>query len=68
MAAAAGASGVRTWLQTRHLTWLTPRRLRAATIALMMVAFVVPSVALTGSTKRPAHLGRAPVEARPASP
>lgn len=46
---------MRTWLQTRHLTWLTPQRLRAATIALMVVAFVVPSVALTGSTKRPAQ-------------
>ncbi|MEA2412214.1 MAG: hypothetical protein QOC77_2775 [Thermoleophilaceae bacterium] len=63
MAAAAGASGVRTWLQTRHLTWLTPRRLRAATIVLMVVAFVVPSVALTGSTKRPAQQPAQPATA-----
>jgi hypothetical protein len=53
MAAAAGASGVRTWLQTRHLTWLTPRRMRAATIALVVVALAIPSIGLGGSTKPP---------------
>ncbi|MEA2423284.1 MAG: hypothetical protein QOF55_2383 [Thermoleophilaceae bacterium] len=51
MAAAAGATGVRSWLQTRHMTWLTPRRLRAATIAIMVVAFAVSSVGLGGSDK-----------------
>lgn len=33
MAAAAGASGARSWLQARHMTWLTPKRMRAATLA-----------------------------------
>jgi len=50
MAAAAGASGVRSWLQARHLTWLTPRRMRAATIALFVAAFGFASVGLSGST------------------
>ena len=50
MAAAAGATGVRTWLQAHHLTWLTPRRLRAATIALLAAALLVSSVGLSGST------------------
>lgn len=50
MAAAAGASGVRTWLQTHHLSWLTPRRLRAITVALFVVALLVSSVGLTGSS------------------
>jgi hypothetical protein len=35
------------------MTWLTPRRLRAATIALVVAAFAVSSVGFTGSTKPP---------------
>jgi hypothetical protein len=49
MAAAAGASGARTWLQACHATWLTPRRMRAATIGLMIAAFVVSTVGLSSS-------------------
>ena len=49
MAAAAGASGVRSWLQAHHATWLTPRRLRAATIALFVAAFGFSSITLSGS-------------------
>jgi hypothetical protein len=51
MAAAAGATGVRSWLQTRHLTWLTPRRLRAVTIAVMILAFGVSTVGLGGASQ-----------------
>jgi hypothetical protein len=54
MAAAAGASGARSWLQAHHATWLTPRRLRAATVALMVAAFAVSTIGLSGSTSRPA--------------
>lgn len=50
MAAAAGASGIRSWLQTRNLSWLTPRRLKNATIALFVVAFGISSVGMSGST------------------
>jgi len=50
MAAAAGASGVRSWLGSRHLTWLTPRRLRAATATLFVLAGISSSVVLSGST------------------
>ena len=60
MAAAAGATGVRSWLQAQHLTWLTPRRLRAATITLFIAAALVSSVGLSGST--PGH----PHHAKPA--
>jgi hypothetical protein len=56
MAAAAGASGVRSWLQTRHLTWLTRKRLKAATVALIVAAFGVSSIGLSSSTSAPAHL------------
>ncbi len=50
MAAAAGATGTRSWLQARHTTWLTPRRLRAGTIALFVAAFGFSSITLSGST------------------
>jgi hypothetical protein len=43
-AAAAGATGVRAWLATRSWAWLTPSRLRAATVAL-----VVTGVAVAGT-------------------
>lgn len=54
MAAAAGATGTRSWLQAQHQTWLTPKRLRAATIALFVAAFGFSSVTLSGSTP-PSH-------------
>ena len=50
MAAAAGATGVRSWLQTRHMTWLTPRRMKAATVALFVAAFGVSSIGISGSS------------------
>jgi hypothetical protein len=50
MAAMAGASGARTWLHAHHLTWLTPQRLRALTIAGFIVAVLASSVTLSGST------------------
>jgi hypothetical protein len=53
MAATAGASGARAWLQAQHLTWLTPRLMRAVTIALVLVAFAVSSVGISGSTPPP---------------
>lgn len=55
MTAAAGASGVRTWLQTRGFTWLTPARLKVATIGLVVAAFGVSTVGISGSTAPPAH-------------
>ena len=55
MATMAGATGLRSWLQAKHLTWLTPKRLRAATIALFVAAFGISSVGLSGSTPAPHH-------------
>lgn len=51
MAAAAGASGARSWLQTRHLTWLTPKRMKAATIAIFVAALLISSVGISGSSR-----------------
>jgi len=50
MTAAAGATGARTWLQNSHATWLTPRRMKVATVGMMGTALVVSSVGLSGST------------------
>jgi hypothetical protein len=50
MAAMAGASGARTWLQNHHMGWLTPKRLRAATAVLFVAAFGISSVGLSGSS------------------
>jgi hypothetical protein len=54
MAAAAGATGARTGLQAIRHRWLTRRRLRIATIVLMVGAFGVSSVGFSGSSA-PAH-------------
>jgi hypothetical protein len=49
MAAAAGATGLRTWLQTRGWTWMTPTRLRRITMAACAIALLVATVGLSGS-------------------
>jgi hypothetical protein len=54
MAAMAGASGARSWLQSRHESWLTERRLKAATAGIFIAATLGSTVALSGSTP-PAH-------------
>jgi hypothetical protein len=66
IAAAAGANGVRAWLAAHHLTWLTPGRMRAVTIALFAAALIFSSVSFSGSSKaahaagatQPAHATR----------
>jgi hypothetical protein len=53
MTAAAGATGARTWLQNSHATWLTPRRMKVATIGAVSAAFAVSTIGLSGSTPKP---------------
>jgi hypothetical protein len=50
MCAASAATGFRTWLQTHHFGWLTPRRMRALTIGAMCAAGLVSTVGFSGST------------------
>ena len=59
MAAASAASGLRTWLQTHNLGWLTPKRLRAITIGAMCAAGLVSTVGVSGSTPPAAHAAAA---------
>jgi hypothetical protein len=63
MVAMAGASGARSWLQAQHRSWLTERRVRAATAGIFVAATLGSTVALKGSAP-PAHHdpGPAPTE------
>lgn len=61
MVAASAATGFRTWLQTHHFGWLTPKRLRALTIAAMCAAGLVSTVGISGSTAPSAHAAQTPV-------
>ncbi len=58
MCAASAASGFRTWLQTHHFGWLTPRRMRALTVGAMCAAGLVSTIGFSGSTVAPAHAGQ----------
>jgi hypothetical protein len=49
MAAMAGATGARSWLQARHKTWLTPRRIRLMTAMIFAVAVIGSTVGLRGA-------------------
>ena len=55
MAAASAATGFRSWLQNHRFGWLTPKRMRALTIAAVCAAGLVSTVGLSGSTTPPAH-------------
>jgi hypothetical protein len=63
MVAMAGASGASAWLQAQHRSWLTERRVRAATAGIFVAATLGSTVALKGSAP-PAHHdpGPAPTE------
>jgi hypothetical protein len=62
MTAMAGASGLRSWLQSRGWTWLTPARLKRATVAGFVAATLVSTIGLSGSTRpAPGHHASAAV-------
>ena len=66
MGAGAGATGTRAWLAHRGFRWLTPRRLRAITLALLAVALLVAST-LSGSARPAAGAPTAAAHAAPAA-
>jgi hypothetical protein len=55
MAAASAATGFRTWLQNHSFGWLTPKRMRALTLAAMCAAGLVSTVGISGSSAPAAH-------------
>jgi hypothetical protein len=53
MVAASAATGVRSWLAASGHRWLTPHRLKVATIGLIALAIVGGSLRFSGSTPPP---------------
>jgi hypothetical protein len=49
MAAVGSAAGLRAWLASRGFAWLTPRRMRLATAALIGFALVGASVGFSAA-------------------
>jgi hypothetical protein len=50
-----GASATRSWLQAQHITWLTPQRMKVATVALFTAAAIGSSATLGGSSAPQPH-------------
>ena len=48
-AAVGGASGIRAWLGARGFAWMTPGRMRVATIALLAMGVIGASVGVSGA-------------------
>ncbi|HEV3230523.1 MAG TPA: hypothetical protein VGY97_13685 [Solirubrobacteraceae bacterium] len=66
----AAATGTRSFLATRHFSWLTPRRLRMITVSLLASALIASALVVSGSTPRPPVHGAAahhPVASSPFS-
>jgi hypothetical protein len=68
MMAASAATGFRSWLQTHHFGWLTPKRMRALTIGAMCAAGLVSTVGISGSTAPPATAAKRSAAAHHATP
>ena len=50
MSAGATASGTRAFIANRHFSWLTPRRMRLLTLALLGAAMLASATLVSGST------------------
>ena len=57
MTVGAGVSGTRAYIAHKHFSWLTPRRLRAITVSLLIAGFIASATLVSGSTTaaKPAH-------------
>lgn len=51
MTSGAAVTGARSWLATRNYSWLTPLRLKRATICLFAAALVASSLLVSGSSQ-----------------
>jgi len=67
MAAAMGvgatASGTRSFIATRHFSWVTPRRMKAITASLLAASLLSSALLVSGSTP-PSHAPPAHLSAR----
>lgn len=65
MSTGAAATGARSFLAVQRFSWLTPRRLRLITIALLGAAFLASSTIISGSTPRAQSAAASALAARP---
>jgi hypothetical protein len=65
MLAASAATGARSWLAARGSGWLTPHRLKMATITLIALAVVGGSLRFSGSTPPPKPMHHSVAVSRP---
>jgi hypothetical protein len=65
MAATAGATGARSWLGVKKFSWLTPRRLKFTTIALICAALFASATLVSGSSGAPSKTHGSPPAASP---
>jgi hypothetical protein len=49
MTAGADVTGTRAWLATRGYSWITPRRMRIATISLIVAGLIASSIGFHGA-------------------
>jgi hypothetical protein len=52
MTAGATASGTRAFIAAKHFSWVTPSRLRAITITLIVAALAASSLLVSGSDRK----------------
>jgi hypothetical protein len=67
MTTGAAVSGTRAWLATREFKWLTPTRLRRATISLIVAGLLASGLFVSGSGtpgSAAAHASAAPAASR----
>jgi hypothetical protein len=60
MTAGAGVSGMRAYIAQKHFSWITPRRLRAITISLIVAGLVASAALVSGPSQPAAHAVPAP--------
>jgi hypothetical protein len=54
MTAGAGVSGTRAFIAAKHLSWMTPRRMRAITATLVCAGLLASATLVSGSSA-PTH-------------
>jgi hypothetical protein len=64
MGAGASATGIRSFIAAKHFSWVTPRRLKLITIALLAAALIVSATFVSSSTATKPASSRAAAQTR----
>ena len=64
MGATGSATGIRSFIAAKHFSWMTPKRLKAITVSLMVAALLVSGLFVSGSTAKRAHQSTAVAHTR----